>query len=47
MKAMSFLLIVDQKRYNSLFNYPRDVDNIVRDEYPMKITSALDLLIST
>ena len=47
MKAMSFLLIVDQKRYISLFNYPRDGDNIGRDEYPMKITSALDLLIST
>ena len=47
MKVMFFLLIADQKRYSFLFYQLRDRYNVGRDEYPVTMTSALNLLIRT
>ena len=47
MKALCFLLRSYQKRYSLLLNKVRDVYNVVRDEYPVTTTLALDLLIYT
>ena len=47
MKAVFFLIIAEQNRYSSLFKQLRDGEKVGRDEYPVTITSALDLLIQT
>ena len=47
MKAMCFLFSENHKRYTFLFKKLMDRDNVGRDEYPIKITSALDILILT
>ena len=45
MKAICFLISSDQKKYIFLLNQPRDGDNVGRDEYPVKTTPSLDILI--
>ena len=47
MKAMCFLLSDDKKRYSFLLKKLRDEENLGRDEYPVKNTLALDILIRT
>ena len=44
---MFFLLSADKNRYNFLFNQLRDEENIDRDEYPVTITSVIDISICT
>ena len=47
MKATCLLLSADQKRYSFLFKQLSDGDNVGSDEYPVTMTSTLDLLIQT
>ena len=44
---MCFLLGADQKSYSLFFKQLRDGDTVSRDEYPVTMKSALDLLICT
>ena len=47
MKVMHFLLSNNQKSYSFLSNKLSYRDNVIRDDYPVTTTSALELLIRT